>query len=169
MYLYFYNATSASSKLWANNDRNNRISHTAISLNANEPPIGFYPDGYTLETKTDIAYVIRCCCYSDSEMSQMRYFIESRSTANETWYMNGPNCATFANDTVRNKGDAKINTTWRTIKYQPVVKLNVNIFTNQVEPEIVGYSHAKSLPRPETFRREVMAKGDCCSVIYSGR
>ena len=169
VYFYFYYATDWKSKIWANNKRNNGISHVAISTDVNSPPTGFYPKGYILETRTDIASVVRCCCYSNSEMNQMKQYMQIKIKSNEKWRINGPNCATFANDTVCNKGTAKINANWRHILYQPIVKLTMNPFTNAIDTEIIGFSHKKYFPRPETLRQEVVQKKSCCKTIYSGR
>lgn len=131
VYHVFYNAGSG----WAQNTDNNYISHVAVKLTSNsvkripDEPIGFNPNllesisghsersGIVKENRRDVAYITSKCCYTDKEMIQMRDFLLNNLTSktdtvqynDSYWYVNGPNCATFAYDVNKGKGDNSIH------------------------------------------------------------
>ena len=122
VYFLFYDYDDS---FWSGNVDNNHISHVAVYTSQLDHPLGFNPlsEAYkksgkescrriTPETRTDIVFIIRVCarqnqakaarsyldlCTTD-HFSKFYFPIDSEGNLGfgRRWYVNGPNCATFA-------------------------------------------------------------------------
>ena len=168
VYFSFYN----SQVFWTQTEENNNVSHVAVWLKSPNVttfpnPIGFSPNSlpvvtghYHEETRTDVVAIVRCCCFSDEEITDIRNLINDKiENQPDKWYINGPNCATFAYDLIQGRGDANIgNIQWRSIVFSTVSSLP------GILPRPTSYIIHET-PRPETFRKALLSS-DSCSTIY---
>ena len=111
IYVFFYDREGSIG--WEDDEDNNWLSHVAIQPGTTNNIVGFNPQNddkvsIYVETRKDLALILRRCGYSNSDFSTIQSFVNSRIGASRydgrRWFFNGPNCATFVHDALGNKG-----------------------------------------------------------------